>query len=178
VLRVLALSLALAATLAAWQAAAPTDNQTIQALIDRLAAAEARIKQLEERQPGAATPAPSALLPSPATPSMPANMGNATMDTPVPASPDDDPHAHMMEIPGGPALKIRGFFDYNYGMGPAANPLQFPLGGQAHNTFQAGEFDLFVTSKLSEHLDFVGEMVFGWDQTNELGVDIERYQLT
>jgi hypothetical protein len=102
----------------------------------------------------------------------------ASPDMHMAASTDDDPHAHMMEIPGGPQLKIRGFFDFNYGSGPAANPLQFPLGAPAHNTFQAGEFDLFVSSKISDHLDFVGEMVFGWDQTNYLGVDIERYQLT
>jgi len=183
-----ALLLAVAAQGWAQPAASADPNPTIQALIDRLAAAEARIRQLEERQAAPApvnqspanqtTLAPAALLPSPAAPSLPANLGAATVDTPVPASPDDDPHAHMMEIPGGPVLKIRGFFDYNYGMGPAANPLQFPLGGTAHNTFQAGEFDLFITSKLSEHLDFVGEMVFGWDHTNSLGVDIERYQLT
>lgn len=105
-------------------------------------------------------------------------MATTTAATPATAATDEDPHAHMMEIPGGPELKIRGFFDFNYGMGPAANPLQFPLGGPAHNTFQAGEFDLYVSSKISDHLDFVGEMVFGWDQTNYLGVDIERYQLT
>jgi hypothetical protein len=120
-----------------------------------------------------AAPVAAALVPA-ATVAAPATVSSAVGS----AMTDDDPHAHMMEVPGGPQLKIRGFFDFNYGMGPAANPLQFPLGGPAHNTFQAGEFDLYISSRISEHLDFVGEMVFGWDQTNYLGVDIERYQLT
>jgi hypothetical protein len=160
----------------------PGEQRTIEALVDRLAAAEARIKELEQRMNGSEaaevrTPeTPGApLLPEASAPADAVAVGST--NTP-PARDADDSHAHMMGIPGGPKLQIRGFFDFNYGMGPAANPLQFPLGAQAHNTFQAGEFDLFISSKLSEHLSFVGEMVYGWGQTNELGVDIERYQLT
>jgi hypothetical protein len=183
-LRVCALAAALASPGFGQTPSPAVDSATIQTLLDRLAAAEARINDLEQHQTGV-TPAPavqtpaaavqrpaaSALMPAPDT-------TLASPDMHMAASTDDDPHAHMMEIPGGPQLKIRGFFDFNYGSGPAANPLQFPLGAPAHNTFQAGEFDLFVSSKISDHLDFVGEMVFGWDQTNYLGVDIERYQLT
>jgi hypothetical protein len=162
------------------QTAAPTaDSQTtIQALLDRLTAAEARIRELELRQnlpapPTQASAAPGMALIPHANPGADPSTAGVSPAQPEP----DDLHEHTMEIPGGPELKIRGFFDFNYGMGRNANPLQFPLGDQAHNTFQAGEFDLFVTSKLSEHFDFIGEMVFGWDQTNYLGVDIERYQL-
>ena len=35
-----------------------------------------------------------------------------------------------------------------------------------------------MTSKLSDHLSFLAEVVLGPDATNEFGVDIERYQLT
>jgi hypothetical protein len=87
-------------------------------------------------------------------------------------------HDHTMEIPGGPALKIRGFLDLNFLAGSPANPLQFPLGVPSHTTFQLGEFDLFVTSKLSEDLSFLAEMVVAADQKNEIGVDLERLQLT
>ena len=48
----------------------------------------------------------------------------------------------------------------------------------AHTTFQAGEFDLFLTSKLSDHLSFLAEIVLGPDTTNGFTPDIERYQLT
>jgi hypothetical protein len=103
---------------------------------------------------------------------------------------DADAHDHMVQLPGGgPALHIRGFFDFNYGVGSIANPLVFPqadngcgtCGSQItppHSTFQAGEFDLFLTSKLSDHLNFLGEIVLGPDDTNEFAIDIERYTLT
>src|SRR5580704_7113412 len=85
-------------------------------------------------------------------------------------------HDHTMEIPGGPALKIRGFLDLNFLAGSPANPLQFPLGVPSHTTFQLGEFDLFVTSRLSEDLSFLAEIVVAADQTNQIGVDLERLQ--
>jgi hypothetical protein len=87
-------------------------------------------------------------------------------------------HDKMMEVAGGPALKFRGFADLNLGVGDAANPLVFPLGAPAHTSFQLGEFDLFMTSKLSDKISFVAEAVFGFDASNELGVDLERIQLT
>ena len=86
----------------------------------------------------------------------------------------------MMDLPGGgPSLKIRGFFDFDFGLGSDANALQFPIGNPGiHNTFQAGEFDLFMSSKLSNKLDFTSEVVIGSDSTNYWGLDIERVQLT
>ncbi len=84
-----------------------------------------------------------------------------------------------MDLPGGgPKLKIRGFFDFNFGVGRDANPLIFPLNAPVHNTFQSGEFDLFITSKLSNTLSFLSELVVGSDETNVWGLDIERLQLT
>lgn len=96
---------------------------------------------------------------------------------------------HNMAIPGGPVLNIRGFFDFNFGVGSIANPLIFPIADNGcggcgfpltppHTAFQAGEFDLFLTSKLSDHLSFLAEIVLGPDTTNVFGPDIERYQLT
>ena len=124
----------------------------------------------------------------------------ASTSAPAPAAPPPEPSTlnpedqadqggHSMQLPGGPTLSIRGFFDFNFGVGSIANPLVFPIidGGCGtcgnpvsvpHTSFQAGEFDLFITSKLSERLSFLAEVVLGPDDTNEFGVDIERYQLT
>ncbi len=168
-----------------------------------LAAHEERIKELEARLAAATAPANTVVrstglsLASIAAPAVPAPVAAAAetaapativpsaappmdMATSAPAmSAAADPHDHMLNMPGsGPSLKIRGFFDFSYGMGQVANPLIFPLGAPAHNTFQAGEFDLFMSSKLTNHISFVGEMVFGSDATNALGIDIERYELT
>jgi hypothetical protein len=98
----------------------------------------------------------------------------------VPAVPEPTQAAgvHTMEIPGGgPQLNIRGFFDFNFGVGQNANPLVSPLGAPGTVTFQTGEFDLFMTSKLSDTINFLGEVVIGSDITNAFSVDIERYLL-
>ena len=34
---------------------------------------------------------------------------------------------HNMAIPGGPVMNIRGFFDFNFGVGSIANPLIYPV---------------------------------------------------
>ena len=103
---------------------------------------------------------------------------STNMITAVPAE-NSEPHDHTINLPnGGPALKIRGYTDFNFDVGQNGNPLIYPLGTTAHNTFQIGEFDLFMTSKLSEHLSFLSELVVGADTSNQWGLDIERMQLT
>lgn len=117
-------------------------------------------------------------------------MNTASTTAPSSSMEAPDVHDHMINMPGGgPALKVRGFFDFNFGMGSIANPLIFPMSSAgcltcgnpltpAHSGFSAGEIDLFASSKLSEHLSFVGEVVLSAGTTNEFGVDVERYQLT
>jgi hypothetical protein len=175
--------------------------QQIERLANQVDAQEARIRELEAGRGApqpvaskAAVPAPveEATVPvtaaaQPATPE-PAS-GNAAAPPDTAQQQDTSMAGHNMAIPGGPVLNIRGFFDFNFGVGSIANPLVYPIvdngcgtcGNPAtppHTAFQAGEFDLFMTSKLSDHLSFLAEVVLGPDDTNEFGVDIERYQLT
>ena len=144
--------LAVSLNLSAQQVSEPAvDQQTVQNLLNRLSAAEARIAELENRlahQPPestnpnpapAAAAAPALALPVPET-------AAAASPAPVPDAPAD-PHDHM-ESSAGPAMRIRGFLDLNAGFGSAANPMQFPLGAPDHATFQAGQFDLFISSRL------------------------------
>ncbi|HEY3840988.1 MAG TPA: hypothetical protein VGL72_30670 [Bryobacteraceae bacterium] len=194
-------SLVLCARLTAQDA----DPQLIRQLMLRLEASERRIQVLEEKlravseappitpQLAKADPAPAGIAPSVALAALPEPQvdAHAAMAQPADPSSSSEPmQGHNMEIPGGgPTLKIRGFFDFNFGTGSIANPLLFPVissGCQicgnpptpAHTGFQAGEFDLFITSKLSNHLSFVGEVIMGADNTNAFSLDIERYQLT
>ena len=102
-----------------------------------------------------------------------------------PASPPQDGGGHNMDLPGGPKLNIRGFLDFNYGVGPAANALIYPLivpqttpPTPIHNTFQFGEFDLFMSSRLSSTINFLSEVVLGSDASNFWGLDVERAQIT
>jgi hypothetical protein len=180
----------------------PVSQSMVEELLRRLAASEARIGELEQKvvalSASPSTSAPVALTTT-AGPSIASPQQTISIATPVPGAPLPaetstdalkDPHDHMINLPGGgPTLKIRGFFDFNFGVGSIANPLVYPIADDgcgtcgnpatpAHTTFQAGEFDLFMTSQLSEHLSFVAEVVLGPDNTNVFGLDIERYQLT
>jgi hypothetical protein len=152
----------------------PVTQETIDKLLAVIAAHEARIQELEKKLqtgPQDTARAAASMLPPPAPAPPPAQEG------------------HNMAIPNGPILNLRGFLDFNFGAGSVANPLVYPIVSNGcgtcgnsptppHTAFQAGEFDLFMTSKLSDHLSFLGEVVLGSDTTNEFGVDIERYQLT
>jgi hypothetical protein len=153
-------------------------QEIIRKLADQVAAQEVRIRQLEERlaQQGS-LPAMKSQSAAEAVPTAPATVSSLTEK---PQSPEEDgAHDHMIDLPGGgPVLKIRGFFDFNFGVGTAANPLIFPLSAPAHTTFQAGEIDLFMTSKLTKNLNFLSEIAIGTDSTNAPGIDIERVQLT
>ena len=97
---------------------------------------------------------------------------------PPPDPQDMDSHDHMMAIPDGPVLHFRGFFDVDFDDGSVAQNLQYPLGVPAHSSFRSGEFDLFMSSQLSDKLSFLAECVFSSDQTNSFSVDLERFQLT
>ncbi len=159
-------------------------NETIKQLMDRLTAAEARIKQLEAQQ-AANQPAstPQATPTTPATPPAaaavtPQEPAPAPVPEPAPAAPAEESMDHMMTVPGGPVLHIRGFFDFDFDKGLAAQNLQYPIGATSNSTFRAGEFDLFMTSQLSDNLSFLAEFVASSDQTNAFGIDLERFQLT
>jgi hypothetical protein len=158
------------------------DQHTIQILMDRLAADEARIKELESRLAHQGEPEESPVVNAPKPPESPEQANTAASlprDSASPAqNPPSDLHDHM-ELPGGgPSLKLRGFLDLNAGVGSAANPLAFPLNAPAHATFQLGQFDLFISSKLSEKLSFISEIAIGSSTSNAWDLDIERMQLT
>jgi hypothetical protein len=191
---------------AAQSSAQSTDAQnppTLTQLMERLAAQDSQIKELRQelsslkqqvsKSPDAATTPPQ-VNPPPATPA------DSTTDQNVSTSAQPEPPAatapsqhessgHDMTLGSGPTINFRGFFDFNFGTGSIANPLIFPISDNGcgtcgnpltppHTTFQAGEFDLFLTSKLSDRISFLSEIVLGPDVTNEFGVDIERYALT
>jgi hypothetical protein len=186
----------------ALQAAAqspPADNDTllknaleqIQKLADRVAAQDVRIKELEAARGGSPSPSAAAVVepPKPAAAVAPEPIGLPAAAPADSMSTQDSMGGHNMSIAGGPVLNIRGFFDFNFGVGSIANPLIFPIADNGcgncgnpatppHSSFQAGEFDLVFSSKLSDRLSFLAEVVLGPDTTNVFGPDIERYSLT
>jgi hypothetical protein len=163
-----------------------TSPESIAQLLEHVRGQDARLKQLEAevaRLKGEHSHLPAAAAPMPnAEAAVPPQVGAPAEAPPPPISPletSDEGPEHTMKMPGnGPALKIRAFADFDLGFGPEANPLIFPLPMPVHNTFQIGEFDLFLSSKLSRQVSAITELVIGSDQTNAWGVDIERLQIT
>jgi len=175
-----------------------TDTQLKKALVlierlaNQVAAQDQRIQELEaeRRGSGHGTGSHQAMVvPAMNHSSAPLSMAPAEAPAAVPAAPiqpappEPEPeggsHDHMLQMPGGgPALKIRGFYDLNFGAGTNSNPLVFPIVTGGRSTFQTGEFDLFMSSKLTNKLSFVSELVIGSDKGNGWGLDIERVQLT
>src|SRR5438445_1772487 len=162
------------------------DSALIQQLLQRVAQLESTVKVLQNSEAQHAVafslPLSAATMPGETEKAADASRPPATGQDAGGATTTQEqnaaPHEHTMEIPGfGPALKIRGFLDLNFGLGDIANPLISPLGAPGHATFQEGEFDLFITSKLSNTLDFLSEVVIGSDATNQFGLDIERMML-
>jgi hypothetical protein len=178
-----------------------SDHQLILQLLSRIQSLEAEVQRLKTTSPGV-SPVPDLAISNPASPqtstaSVPPTGTKAAnaeasgrAEQVATEAQADAMGGHNMQIPGiGPALNIRGFFDFNFGTGSIANPLIFPVATNGcdtcgnpqtppHTGFQAGELDLFLTSKLSDHLSFLAEMIFGAGTNNEFGIDIERYQLT
>ncbi len=187
--------------------AAPTETdiqlkraiEQIERLANKVAAQDARIQELEAQRGDMRTVSSTnnvRIVPAVTTsgmtmPMTPAEPAAKPADPAPPAAPVDpilppqaDPdsggtHDHMLQMPGGgPALKIRGFYDLNFGTGTNSNPLAFPIVSQGRSTFQTGEFDLVLSSKLTDKLSFVSELVIGSNKSNDWGLDIERVQLT
>jgi hypothetical protein len=157
-------------------------EETFQRTEAQLAARDA----IETATTSAAPNVGATAVPTPAVPAQ-VGQGRAGIDAPTapqqpapaePPSAEEESHEHVMEIPHGPVLKFRGFFDLDFDDGPAAQELNFPLGVPAKTSFRSGEFDLFISSQLAEKLSFLTELVFSSGPENVFGVDLERFQLT
>jgi hypothetical protein len=153
-------------------------KRTVQQLVDQVQILQAKVKDLEAARLASPDSASSERTPEVPPAAPPASLTSPSAPNPSPAV---EAGTHEMGLPGGPKLNIRGFLDFNFDAGSAANPLIFPLTtppSPVHNSFQFGEVDLFLSSKLSDSLSFLSEVIFGSDATNNWGIDIERAQLT
>lgn len=156
----LVLFLLLATTLSsvaqAQQSDAPSNakQQQDEALLQRIAQLEARLKEVEatlaKTQPGAAVAAPREMEPAPQ------------------AEPTEREPMDLNRT----LLRIRGYSDVNlHGSTLKGDPA-------STTAFSLGQVNLFVTSDVSEKFKFLSEVVFEAGQDNVFGVDIERMLLT
>jgi hypothetical protein len=82
-----------------------------------------------------------------------------------PATPAAEPVMHDMNLPGMPGMQFRGFSDIRY-VSPEQNGLA--------KTFRLGQFNLFITSKLTDKFNVLAEVVVEADPANAMGIDLER----
>jgi hypothetical protein len=136
-----------------------SDHETIKILLKRVSDLESELKEVKANQngsiPAAAEPTLAAAVPAQASP---ASTGMDDMNM----GPE---HPSAFGLHG---LQFRGFADVS---GHATD-----LKGST-TSFALGSLDLFMTSQLNQQLNVVGELVFESDETNTIGVDLERFLL-
>jgi hypothetical protein len=139
-------------------------NETINRLNKRLEDLETRLKELESKQSNACAQATAPPLP-PTAEAARKGVGDQTVEKT--AAPEG-----MEGMPGMPAMlpsmKINGFTDIQYHVDNRKGD---------KNAFALGQFDLLITSRLSEKLSMLAEVNFEAGENNKFGVDLERMLL-
>jgi len=125
------------------------DHQLIQELREQIRQLETRLQEVEARTQGTT----SAQHDSPPT---------APMAAPSLAE------MHINEQPTHPQLQIRGYADVSF----FAN--QGAVAPENHSSFALGQFNLFMTSRLSPRAGILAELVVEPGEDNSVGVDLER----
>jgi hypothetical protein len=147
--------LLLARGLSAQQApVANDDHALIQQLLQRVHDLEEEVQRLK----GGGAPAPAAPTATAAAPQLP---------TPAPAPAPTD-MMHDMNAGGLPGMQFRGFSDIRFSAYDHHT---------APNTFGLGQFNLFITSRLSDKFSVLGELVVEAESNNSVGLDLERLLL-
>ncbi len=120
-------------------------------LLERVRELEAKVKQLEEKE-AASAPAPApAAAPAPAP-------------APEPAPAMEQPQVNAV----ADRLKLLLFGDTGYQTGHFYGPT---------SSFEFGEFDMFATARLTDHVSVLGEVLYTASSTNSISLDIERLTL-
>ncbi len=155
---------------AAQETAAPIDAETAKALLQRVKDLESEVNTLRSQmqilmaksgpeKPGGEKPAVEA----------------AVAATPPTAKPPVDTSSPM-PMPGrsadngsSPRLRLRGYGDVSWNAKDQKG---------ATNSFTLGQFNLFITSRLTDKASFLSETVIEADPgTNDFGIDLERFEL-
>lgn len=150
----------------------PSDPQTVEQLLKRLADLEARLKAVEgknaeaPKETPAPASAPAAAAQTPASALSAADQAEANAIIEQAAS--GSTSGHMLG-----KLNIVGFSDMNVGRPLEAN---LPATGVAgsHVSFALGDLSLFFTSQLSDKVSFYSELLITSDFTNLSTAEIDR----
>lgn len=134
------------------------DHQLIQQLLQRVQDLEAEVQRLKgEAPPPAPLPPTTAAVQAPVT-------------QPLERKPAPMPAAAMggmggMTLPGTEGLQFRGFSDAGFSATDQKG---------SHSTFSHGAFNLFMTSKVTDKVSVLAELLFEFDPSNGVHTDLER----
>jgi outer membrane murein-binding lipoprotein Lpp len=134
-------------TIAQAQDSPASQNDTNKQLSERVRELEAEMKQLKEKLDAAAPTAAPAPTPAP-----------------EPAPVVEQPQVNEV----APRLKLLFFGDTGYQIGHFYGPT---------STFEFGEFDMFATARLTDHVSAMAEILFSSQSDNKIGIDVERLAL-
>jgi hypothetical protein len=158
-----AIMVLLVASLSYAQDATPSDREMIQQLVQKVNALEAKVKLLES-QHGVDSPpdVKAAAVPSVSTPD------------PQIADNSAQPLAEQLHEPRG--IQWQGFGEVDYKVLNQRTPELGTFGFVAgsHGNFYTGDFDLLLTARISDKASVLSEIVFGEQDAQKFGVDLER----
>ncbi len=150
------------------------ERELLQQLLQQIQLLQARVAELEAKKSVARPnqPAPPVALGSPANASAAAPASTAPVPAlPAAAVPTASVPAHPADIEineVSPRLHLNAYGDVGF----AANDQ-----GPSANAFDVGSLDLFLTSRLSDHISVLGEFLLLAQPDNTIEPDLERLML-
>jgi hypothetical protein len=152
------------ASLSHAQDATPSEREMIQQLVQQVTALQEKVQVLESQQ---RTNGPST---ADATPQP------ARAATPQAADNNAQPASLPQELHEFHGIQWRGFGEVDYKVlnqrKPELGTYGFVPGSRGN--FYTGDFDLLLTSRISDKASVLAEIVFGEEDAQKFGVDLER----
>src|SRR5437660_4841085 len=134
------------------QETAATDAETRKALLQRLNDLELQVKELKSQMESSTSPS-----------------ATASDTTHASAAPQEAMPGHNTGDNTAPKLQLRGYADVGWNTSDQK---------KSTNSFALGQFNLFISSRLTDKATFLAETVIEADAaTNEFGIDLERMEL-
>jgi hypothetical protein len=141
----------------------PSERETIQKLVQQVKELQEEVKVLESQR---ASDANQSAVPQPVASPAPAEEKASSTQ----------PESLAQELHELHGIQWRGFGEVNY---KALNQRTPELGTYgfvpgSHGNFYTGDFDLLLTSRINDKASVLSEIVFGEQDAQKFGVDLER----
>src|SRR3984893_2687776 len=156
------------ATLSHAQDAAPSEREMIQQLVQQVTVLQEKVKVLESQQRTNGPSTADAATPQP-----------ASVAAPQAADNNGQPSSLPQELHEFHGIQWRGFGEVDYKVlnqrEPELGTYGFVPG--SHGNFYTGDLDLLLTSRITDKASVLAEIVFGEEDAQKFGIDLERVLL-